>query len=80
MATIPTLEREIDAPRLVDEVNAPRMVSLDPCENCGSPNVFSTHRRRRILGAPVYRLNVIHALTKEVATRSNEPEQRRSPV
>jgi len=42
METIPTLEHESAAPRLVDEVNAPRMVSLAPCENCGSLNVLST--------------------------------------
>jgi hypothetical protein len=42
MGTIPTLEHETFAPRLVDEVNAPRMVSFARCENCGSPNVFST--------------------------------------
>ena len=42
MGTIPTLAHETAAPRLVDEVNAPRMVSLARCENCGSPNVFST--------------------------------------
>jgi hypothetical protein len=42
MGTTPTLEHERAAPRLVDEVNAPSMVSLAPCENCGSPNVLST--------------------------------------
>jgi hypothetical protein len=42
MGTTPTLEHESAAPRLVDEVNAPRMVSFARCENCGSPNVFST--------------------------------------
>ena len=42
MGTIPTLERETVAPRLVDEVSAPRMVSRVRCENCGSPNVLST--------------------------------------
>ncbi|HEU5256762.1 MAG TPA: hypothetical protein VFU28_12275 [Vicinamibacterales bacterium] len=42
MGTIPTLEHETAAPRLVDEVHAPRMVSLAPCENCGSPDVFAT--------------------------------------
>ena len=42
MGTIPTLEHESAAPQLVDEVNAPRMVSFAPCENCGSPKVFST--------------------------------------
>ena len=42
METIPTLEHESAAPRLVDEVNTPRMVSLAPCENCGSLNVLST--------------------------------------
>jgi hypothetical protein len=42
MGTTPTLVHERAAPRVVDEVKAPRMVSLAPCENCGSPNVFST--------------------------------------
>jgi len=42
MGTFPTLEHESAAPRLVDEVNTPRMVSFARCENCGSPNVFST--------------------------------------
>jgi hypothetical protein len=42
METIPTLEHKSAAPRLVDEVNTPRMVSLAPCENCGSLNVLST--------------------------------------
>jgi hypothetical protein len=42
MGTIPTLEHETATPRLVDEVKAPRMVSIAPCENCGSSNVFST--------------------------------------
>ena len=42
MGTTPTLEHESAAPQFVDEVNAPRLVSLAPCENCGSPNVFST--------------------------------------
>jgi hypothetical protein len=42
MGTIPTLEHETAAPRLVDEVIAPCMVSRARCENCGSPNVFST--------------------------------------
>jgi len=42
MGTIPTLEYETAAPRLIDAVNAPRMVSLALCENCGSPNVYST--------------------------------------
>ena len=42
MGTIPTLAHETAAPRLVNEVTAPHMVSLAPCENCGSPNVFST--------------------------------------
>ena len=42
MGITPTLERESAAPRPVDEVSAPRVVSLAPCENCGSPNVFST--------------------------------------
>ena len=42
MGTIPTLEHETAAPRLVDEVKAPRMVSPAPCENCQSSNVFST--------------------------------------
>jgi hypothetical protein len=42
MGTTPTLEHESAAPRLVHEVSAPRMVSFARCENCGSPNVFST--------------------------------------
>ena len=42
MGTIPTLEHETAAPRLVDEVSAPRIVSFVRCENCGSPNVLST--------------------------------------
>jgi hypothetical protein len=42
MGTIPTLEYESAAPRLLHEVSAPRMVSLARCENCGSPNVLST--------------------------------------
>lgn len=42
MGTTPTLERERATPRLVDEVKAPRMVSLNRCENCGSPKVLST--------------------------------------
>jgi hypothetical protein len=42
MGTTPTLEHERAAPRFVDKVSAPRVVSLAPCENCGSPNVFST--------------------------------------
>ena len=42
METIPTLEHESAAPRLVDEVNTPLMVSPAPFENCGSLNVWST--------------------------------------
>ena len=42
MGTIPTLERRTTMPRVVAEVNPPRMVSLAACENCRSPNVFST--------------------------------------
>ena len=42
MGTIPTLEHQTATPRLVGEVNPPRMVSRAACENCRSPNVFST--------------------------------------
>jgi ribosomal protein L37AE/L43A len=42
MGTTPTLVHERAAPSVIDEVKAPRMVSLDRCENCGSPSVFST--------------------------------------
>lgn len=42
MGTTPPLVHGRAAPCVVDEVKAPRMVSLAPCENCGSPNVFST--------------------------------------
>jgi hypothetical protein len=42
MGATPTLEHRSAAPRLIDEVNAPHMVSRAGCENCGSPNVFST--------------------------------------
>jgi hypothetical protein len=43
MGTIPTLEQDSAAPRLVDDaVNAPRFVSHTPCDNCGSLNVLST--------------------------------------
>ena len=49
METIPTLEHESAAPRLVDEVITPRMVSLAPCENCGSLNVLSTLETSRVI-------------------------------
>src|SRR5690242_18891357 len=42
MSTTPTLEHERAAPRLLDAVDALPMVSLAPCENCGSSNVLST--------------------------------------